>query len=70
MVLAAEFMILRVQIHPMQGYRGGGDPPRILRSFFHSHLQYGGLVGPDNVASLKYRCRFWKFKYLEIFYQI
>ena len=32
MVLAAEFTILRVQMHPRQGYCGGGDPPPILRS--------------------------------------
>ena len=61
MVLAAEFMILIVQIHPRQGYRGRDDPPMlmILRGFRHSHLGYGGLVGPDDVAALKYRHRFW-----------
>ena len=58
MVLAAEFMILSVQIHPRQGYRGGGDPFPILRGFRHPQLGYGVLVGPDGVASLKYRHRF------------
>ena len=38
--------------------------------FCHSHLKYGGLVRPDDVASLKYRHRFLKPKYLEISYQI
>ena len=64
MVLAAEFMILRVQIHLRQDYGGGGDSPQILSSFCHSHLWYGGLVGPDDAASLKYRHRFWKPRYL------
>ena len=54
MVLAAEFMILRVQIHPRQGYHGGGDLPQILQTFCHSDHKYGGLVGPDDAASLKY----------------
>ena len=60
MVLAAEFMILSVQMHPMKGYRGGGDPSLILRGFCHSRLGYGGLVGPDDAAPLKYRHKFWK----------
>ena len=47
MVLAAEFMILIVQIRSRPGYRGLGDPPAILRGFCHSHLGYGGLVGPE-----------------------
>ena len=50
MVLAAKIITLRVQIHPRQCYRGGGNPPTILGRF----CQYGGLVGPDDVASLKY----------------
>ena len=40
MVLAAEFMMLSVQIHRRQGYRGRDDPPTILRGFRHSHLRY------------------------------
>ena len=60
MVLAAEFMISSVQIHPRQGYRGGGDSPSILRGFRDPHLMYGGLVGPDDVGSLKYLHTFWK----------
>ena len=60
MVLATEFMILSVHIHLRQGYLGGGGPPPILRGFFHSHLGYGGLVGPDDDVSLKYRKRSWK----------
>ena len=31
MVPAAEFIISSVQIHPRQGYRGGGDP--LLQGF-------------------------------------
>ena len=58
MVLATEFMISSVQIHPMQGYHGGGDPPSILRGFYDSHLRYG--VEPDDVASLKYLHTFWR----------
>ena len=41
---------------------------KYIRSFCHSYLKYGGLVGPDDVASLKYRYRFWKPKYLELLY--
>ena len=69
-VLAAEFMILKVQIHLRQGYHGGGDLSQILHTFCHSHLTYGLLVRPDDVASLKYRSRFWKPRYLVISYQI
>ena len=29
-------------------------------------LKAGRLVGPDNVASLKYYHRFWNHKYLEL----
>ena len=43
---------------PKQGYRGGGDAPSILRGFCDPHLGYGGLVGHDNIASLKYLIRF------------
>ena len=60
MVLAAEFMISGVPIHPRQGYRDGDDPSSILRGFRDPHLRYGGLVGPNNVASLKYLHTFWK----------
>ena len=47
----------------------GGDLLQIFRSFCHSHLTYGRLVGPD-VSSLKYYYRFWKPRYLEISYQM
>ena len=43
---------------------------KYISSFCRSHVKYKGLVGPDDVASLKYRYRFWKPKYLEISYQI
>ena len=66
MILAVEFMVLSVQIHPRQGYCGGDVSPPILRGFRHSHLGYGGLVGPDDVPSLKYRHRFWKSRHLEV----
>ena len=58
MVLAAEFIILIVQIHPRQGYCGGADPPPILQGFCYSHLRCGGLVVPDDAASLNYRHSF------------
>ena len=58
MVFAAEFVILRVQIHPRQGYCAGGDVTLMLRNFCRFHLQYGGLVGSEDVASLNYRYRF------------
>ena len=62
MVLSAEFMVVRVrvQIHPTQGSRGGGDPLPILQSFCHCDLRYGGRIESDDVASFKYRYRFWK----------
>ena len=66
MVLVTEFVILRVQIHSKQGYCGGGDPAVILQKFCPFHLQYGGLVGPADVASLKYPPSFWKPRYLQI----
>ena len=36
------------------------DFPEIkhMRSFCHSHLKYRGLVGPDDVASLKHCYKF------------
>ena len=60
MVLAAKFMILSVQIQPSKVILAEVIPP-ILRGFRYPHLGYGGLVGPDDVASLKYRHRFWKY---------
>ena len=59
MALAAEFMILSVQIHQGQGYHSGGVH-LTLPGLFYSHLGYGGLVGPDDAAALTYRHRFWK----------
>ena len=58
MVLAVEFLISSVQVHPGQGYRGGDDPSSILRGFCHPHLGYGQLIAPDNVPFGSHR--FWK----------
>ena len=52
-------MTLSVQLHPTQGYRGG-----------FCDVFDGGLVEPDDVASLKYRYTVWKSRHLEISYQI
>ena len=37
---------------------------KCIHSFCHSHLKYRGLV---EVASLKYRSKFWKPKYSKIY---
>ena len=61
-VLAPEFVILTVQIHPRQGHRGRGDPTLILQNFVIFNCRYGGLVEPEDVASLKYRYKFWELR--------